>query len=202
MNVYAMKRFWFKAFSGVLAVTGLGVGVFLSPDQAGAYQEAITPTGVFVTVTYTDPINVRSGPSTVNYPIIGQLFPGDVVSALGVSPGREWVQISYPGAAGGTGWVYASFIAVSGGELQIVEPPPTPVPLMTVTIDPTFAAAFNIQPTRTRIPIFTPPPPLEIPQFTDTPIAQPSGITSGIFIASLAALGGIGLLASLVLWRG
>ena len=58
-------------------------------------QDASTPTGIFVTVTYTDPINVRGGPSTVLYPIIGQLNPGEVVPALGISPGREWIQISY-----------------------------------------------------------------------------------------------------------
>ena len=148
-----------------------------------------------MTVTYTDPINVRSGPSTIYYPIVAQLAPGDVVPALGVSPGREWVQVSYPG---GVGWVYASFVSISGGELHVVEPPPTPVPPATSTIDPTLAAAFEIQPTETRMPTFTPPPPLDVPQFEDT--GKPAvGFASGILILGLGLIGALGLIVSFVL---
>lgn len=190
-----MKQFWFKTLLGILTLTGLGVGVFLSPRQAGAYQDASTPTGIFITVTYTDPINVRSGPSTILYPIVAQLNPGEVVPALGISPGREWIQVSFPG---GTGWVYASFVSISGGELRIIEPPPTPTPLVTATIDPTLAAAFHIPPTQTRMPTFTPPPPLEIPQFTDAN-QGPALSASGIFIVSLGLIGGVGLLVSYLL---
>jgi uncharacterized protein YraI len=193
-NIYVMKQVWFKVLLGVLMVTGLAARVFSSPRQAEAYQEVSTPTGIFVTVTYTDPINVRSGPSTIMYPIVANLNPGEVVPALGISPGREWIQISYPG---GTGWVYASFVSISG-ELQIVEPPPTPTPLVTATIDPTLAAQFSIHPTQTRMPTFTPPPPLEVPQFTDS--TGPSLGSSGVFIIVLGLLGGIGLVAS-YLWR-
>ena len=192
-----MKQFWFKALMGILTVAGLGVGAFFSPRQAEAYQGAPTPTGIFVTVTYTDPINVRSGPSTILYPVVAQLAPGDVVPALGISPGREWIEISYPG---GTGWVYSSFVSISGGELRIVEPPPTPTPLVTATIDPTLAAAFNIQPTQTRMPTFTPPPPLEVPQFTDANNGPSFLGASGIFILGLGLIGGIGLLVS-YLWQ-
>ena len=192
-----MKQFWFKTFLGILTVAGLSMGVFLSPRQAEAYQDVPTPTGIFVTVTYTDPINVRSGPSTILYPIVAQLGPGEVVPALGISPGREWIQISYPG---GTGWVYSSFVSISGGELRIVEPPPTPTPLITATIDPTLAAAFNIQPTQTRMPTFTPPPPLEVPQFTDANRGPSFLGASGIFILGLGLIGGIGLLIS-YLWQ-
>jgi hypothetical protein len=191
--IYAMRQIWFKILLGILTIAGLSTGVFFSPRQAEAYQDAPTPTGIFVTVTYTDPINVRSGPSTIIYPIVAQLNPGDVVPALGISPGREWIQITYPG---GTGWVYSSFVSISG-ELQIIEPPPTPTPTI-ATIDPTLAAAFQVQPTQTRMPTFTPPPPLEVPQFTDS--TRPTFGTSGIFIVVLGLLGGIGLLASF-LWR-
>jgi uncharacterized protein YraI len=190
-----MKQFWFKALLGVFVLTSLGTGALLFPRQAEAYQEVSTPTGIFVTVTYTDPINVRSGPSTILYPIVAQLNPGEVVPALGISPGREWIHITY---LGGTGWVYASFVSISGGELRIVEPPPTPTPPTTPTIDPTLAAVFIVQPTQTRLPTFTPPPPLEIPQFTDS--TRPSLNSSGIFIVVLGLLGGAGLLLSF-LWR-
>jgi uncharacterized protein YraI len=189
-----MRHVWFKTLLGGCILMTLTVAAFLSPKQAEAYQDASTPTGILVTVTYTDPINVRGGPSTVYYPIVGQLFPGDTVPALGISPGREWIQVSFPG---GTGWVYASYVAISGGELLIVEPPPTPTPLATSTIDPTLAAAFNTQPTQTRMPTFTPPPPLEVPQFTDN-TGGPMGAT-GIFIVGLGLIGGIGLLISFIL---
>ena len=192
-----MRQIWFKTLLGVLTVTSLGVAAFLSPRPAEAYQDAPTPTGIFVTVTYTDPINVRSGPSTLNYPVVGQLLPGDVVPALGVSKGHDWIQISY---SGGTGWVYASpvYISVSVGELQVVEPPPTPLPPATYTIDPTFAAAFNIQSTPTRMPTFTPPPPLEIPHFTEEDTGNAFGST-GVFILGLGLIGVIGLLFSYAL---
>ncbi len=199
MNIYAVKRFWFKTLLGVLTVIGLGVGAFPSPKQAGAYQEASTPTGTLATVIYPEQINVRSGPSTVYYPVVGQLQPGDIVQALGISPGREWIEIYHPGVAGGVGWVYASFVSLSGGELRIVEPPPTPAPLVTTTIDPTLAAAFNVRPTQTRMPTFTPPPPLDAPQFTDVSAPRPSGAASGILIASLFLFGAVGLLVSYVL---
>ncbi|HZJ22027.1 MAG TPA: SH3 domain-containing protein [Anaerolineales bacterium] len=193
-----MKRFWFKVLMGGLTVAILGFSAILSPDHAGAVQEVSTPTGILATVIYTEPINVRSGPSTVFYPIIGQLNPGDIIPALGVSPGREWVQISFAGGVNGTGWIYASFVTISGGELQIAEPPPTPTPLISATIDPTLAAAFIVQPTLTRMPTFTPPPPLEIPEFTDTAETRSSG-AAGIFIVILVVIGTLGLTASFVL---
>ena len=189
-----MRQIWFKTLLGVITLATFGFAALLSPRRAQAYQDAPTPTGIFVTVTYTDPINVRSGPSTTQYPIVGQLNPGEVVPALGISPGREWIQVTYPG---GTGWVYASFVSISGGELRILEPPPTPTPLATSTIDPTLAAQFTIQPTQTRMPTFTPPPPLEVPAFTDN--TRNSWGATGIFIVGLGLIGGAGLLASFLL---
>jgi hypothetical protein len=201
MTIYVVKRFWFKTLLGISMLISLGVGLFLTSEQTIVRaQEASTPTGIFVTVTYTDPINVRGGPSTIYYPIIGQLTPGEVVPALGVSPGREWIQISYA-PTGGTGWVYSSFVSISGGELRIVEPPPTPTPPVTSTIDPTLAAAFNVQPTETRLPTFTPPPPLEVPEFNDASTPGSSSVVFGIFIVGLGLIGAIGLLVSYVLRR-
>jgi uncharacterized protein YraI len=189
-----MKQLWFKTLLGAITTAALGAGLFVTPGQVDAYQDVPTATGIVVTVTYTDPINVRSGPSTQLYPIVGQLNPGEVVPALGISPGREWILVTYPG---GTGWVYASFVSISGGELRILEPPPTPTPLATSTIDPTLAAQFNIEPTQTRMPTFTPPPPLEVPEFTDN--SRSSFSSAGIFIVALGLIGGAGLLASFLL---
>jgi hypothetical protein len=189
-----MRQLWFKTFLGVLVVAGLGGGAAFSPEPAEAYQDAPTPSAVFVTVTYDDRINVRAGPGTTEYAIIGQLNPGDVVPALGITQGRDWIQISF---SGGTGWVYASFVSISGGELLVVEAPPTPV-IATATTDPTLAAAFNVQPTATRLPTFTPPPPLEVPHF---PEEEPRGpfAPSGLFILGLGLIGGMGLLVSYIM---
>jgi len=198
MNVYAMKRLWFKTLLGAMVILSLGIGFLSLPDRAVAFQGAATPSGVYVTVTYSDPINVRAGPSTVNYPVIGQLPSGAVVPALGVSVAREWVQIEFTGSASGKGWVYASFVTVSGGELPIVEAPPTPIPAATNTIDPTLAAAFDAVPTQTRLPTFTPPPPLEVPKFEDKGSIASSGVL-GVLIIGLGLIGGIGLITSFLL---
>jgi hypothetical protein len=79
-----------------------------------------------------------------------------------------------------------------------VEPPPTPTPPVTATIDLTLVAQFNVQPTQTRMPTFTPPPPLTVPQFADTNQAHASKVFV-IFIIILTLLGAIGLIISFVL---
>lgn len=193
-----MKRNLFKAILGVLTVTGLGLGIFLAPHQAQAFQGPSTPSGVIITVTYTEPMNVRGGPGT-SYDILGQIQPGSVYPALGISPGREWIQISYDAGPNGIGWVYASYVSISGGELRIVEPPPTQTPLVTPTFDPTLLAAYPTHPTQTRMPTFTPPPPLAIPQFTETGPASAPKVPSGIFVSALGILGIAGLVISFFL---
>jgi len=157
--------------------------------------------GTLVTVIYTEPINVRGGPSTVYYPIVGRVSPGDVLTGLGVSPGREWVEVVFPEAPGGVGWLYATYVSVSGAELQIVEPPPTQTPVATATINPTFAAAFIFQPTSTRMPTFTPPPPMTVPQYTDVASDRPSGLASGLIVISLLFISGLIFLISFALNR-
>ena len=192
--IYAIRRLWFKATLGTLLFLGVMAGLLPGPRVAVAYQDEPTPTGITVTVTYTDLINVRSGPSTTLYPIVATLVPGETVPALGISPGRQWIQVAYPG---GVGWVYASFVSIAGGELRIVEPPPTPTPT-TIIIDPTFAAQFTIEPTVTRLPTFTPPPPLEVPQFTDAN-RGPRMAASGFFIVGLGLIGSVGLIVSFLI---
>ena len=177
MNVYEMKRFWFKTCLGAWVLAGLVGVLLLMVRQVRAYQDP----SIYITVIYSDPINVRGGPSTVHYPIVGRLSPGDTAMALGTSPGREWVQIAYPGAPGGVGWVYAIYVSVTGGELLVVEAPSTQTPEVTSTIDSTLAAAFNFQPTATRLPTFTPPPPLTVPQFTEVSTPRNSMVAPGIF---------------------
>ena len=147
-----------------------------------------------------DQINVRSGPS-VDYPIVGVLVSGQRVPALGRSPGGDWVLVEYPGVQGGSAWVY-SFLITLRGSLPIVEPPPTPTPQVTPTIDPTLAAQFVIDIEPTRLPTFTPPPPLVIPTFTVPPATQSTaGIPIGFVIIGMASIGILGLLISLLRGR-
>jgi uncharacterized protein YraI len=199
MNIYAMKRNWFKSGLGMLLLALTGAAAFFAPTHAEASREAVYQTDVIITVTYVEDINVRGGPNTVDYPIVGRLAVGETAPALGVSPKREWVQIAYPDSPTGTGWVYAAYVTVSGGELQVVEPPPTPTPPVTATVDQTLVAAFNTQPTQTRLPTFTPPPPLTVPAFSEAAPKVSTGIF-GIFIVSLGLIGGIGLALS-YFWR-
>lgn len=142
-------------------------------------------------------INVRTGPSTIIYPIpCGSLPYGATAPALATSPAHEWIQISYPDCPGGVGWIYAANVTLVGS-LRVVEPPPTPTPLETPTFDPTLEAAFQTQPTETRLPTFTPPPALAVPTFADD--AEPrGGLPTGVTILAMVLLGGFVLVASFV----
>lgn len=162
-----------------------------------------TPTGPFVTVTYPEPINVRAGPSSYFYPAVGVLLPNQIVPAIGRSPGGEWIQIEYVGIPGGVGWVYSPLVLLSpGARLKIVEPPPTPTPLTTPTLDPTLAAAFIVPATPTRLPTFTPPAPVSVATFVaPTPAASAAGVPMGLIIISLAVVGIFGALISFLRGR-
>ena len=155
---------------------------------------ATVATGMpYITVTYIEPINVRTGPSSFDYPVVGSLPVGGTAAAIGRSPAGEWVEIEFPEAPRGTAWVYAANVTVSppNALLPVVEIPPTPAPLETDTLNPTFVAAFPIIPTATRLPTFTPPPPLAIPTYENAaPVASGPAITTWL----MAGLGLIGIL--------
>jgi hypothetical protein len=196
-----MKRFWFKATYWIVILAALLAGLFGAPNRTEVLAQEVTPgsSDVFITVTYTEQINVRNGPSTVLYDIIGNMQPGETAQALGVSPGRDWVQIVYPAGPGGVAWVHTSLISISSGNLQIVEPPPTVTPRTTPTLDPTLAAAYVFEPTVTRMPTFTPPPPLEVPEFTSLPPGKDKdGVPIGAFVIGSGVLGLLVFLISLL----
>ena len=199
-----MKRFWFK-FTLIFVMLAFITG-FVSASRLNVVlaQEPTPGSGdVIVTINYTEQINVRSGPSTFLYDIIGHMQPGETAKALGVSPGRDWVQIVFPSGPDGIGWVHVSLISISPGNLQIIEPPPTATPRTTPTIDPTLAAAYVFEPTVTRMPTFTQPPPLEIPQFTQAPATKATpGTPLGVFVLGTAILGLISFLVSSLRRRG
>lgn len=159
---------------------------------------------MYITVITTEPqINVRMGPGSAVYPIVGQLLKGATAPALGRSPGGDWVQIEFPGAPNNKGWVYSPLVSVSPpGMLQIVEPPPTPVPPPTSTIDPTLAAQFTVNPTATRLPTFTPAPARTMPVYTNPPLDQArSPIPMAGIIIALGLIGLAGLISSLFAQR-
>jgi len=96
------------------------------------------------------------------------------------------------------GWVYAEYVSLSPGYLPVVQPPPTPTLPATATFDPTWIAQFNLQPTPSRLPTFTPPAPLAIPTFA-TPLPRPSqGFRAGILILAFGVSGALGLAISLI----
>jgi hypothetical protein len=203
-----MKRFWFRLTLIVISIALFFLWAFFFASSSTvvlAQQPTVTPasTAMFITVITDEPqINVRMGPSSSIYPIVGTLLRGSTAPALGRSPGGDWVQIEYIGAPYDKGWVYSPLVQVSPGTLLVVEPPPTPVPPPTATIDPTLAAQFNIVPTNTRLPTFTPPPSLVVPSYTQVPAAVSGQSGSlAIIIVALAILGVIGFLLSLFLRR-
>jgi hypothetical protein len=150
-----------------------------------------TPRGPYIVVnplTATDTqINVRAGPNALTEKV-GVLLINQQANAIGRY--GDWIQIEYPGARGGTAWVYGNLVTLYGGDVPLVEPPPTSTPHVTRTVDPTLAAQFLITPDATRLPTFTEPPPLEIPTFevSEDPPGV-GGIPMGLIIIGLGALG-------------
>lgn len=149
-----------------------------------------TPVGAYIIVDPSQPhVNVRSGPGT-NYPAVGVLIGGEQVAAKGRSVAGEWIQVHYPAVQGGLAWVYAPLVTVFGtAELPVVEPPPTPTPRVTPTIDPTLAAQFVLEIPATRMPTFTPPEPLEIPQFEQAGTGRVGGVPVGMIITGVGLMG-------------
>ena len=191
-------------------VTLCGVTVLgaFTPGQPSVLVQQ--PTGSIATVTGTPAgpvirvdsslvqIKVFAGPSSFDYPAIGVLLGNEIAPALGVAKDRQdWIQIYYPGVPGSTGWVYALYVFLSPGAiLPPIDIPPTPTPLSTPTINPTLEAAFIGQTTPTRLPTFTPPPPIEVPLFTDEADTQTTGIPTGLIILSLGLFGFMGAVIS------
>lgn len=205
-----MKKNKFRSIlSPTLFAILIPFGIFFASKSTAlalALQTTVTPSadGAYITVITDEPqINVRMGPNSTIYPVVGTLLTGSTVPALGRSPGGDWIQIEYPGAPNNAGWVYSPLVQVSGGTLRIAEPPPTPVPPATATIDPTLAAQFNIQPTSTRLPTFTPPPSLEVPVYLDNSSTANSenSISLAVVIIALAVAGSAGFVLSLFLRR-
>ena len=194
----------------VTAITFLGL---FDPGQPSALAQQPTgsiatvtgtPEGPIVTVDQSIPvIRVYAGPGSFDYPSIGVLLGNETAPALGRADGREdWILIRYPGVPNAIGWVYGPYVKLSPGALlTLVEVPATPTPFSTPTIDPTLESAFIGQQTPTRLPTFTPPPPLDLPAFTDAPANTPANIPAGLLILSLGLFGFFGAIISFLRGR-
>ncbi|MDZ4159358.1 MAG: hypothetical protein U1B80_06165 [Anaerolineaceae bacterium] len=196
-----MLKIWVRPGIGLLVVI-LSVTVLALLSAAGSVQAQIptvdiptvtsSPAGIMVTVrgdTGLDQINVRNGPGVL-YDKVGIMLVGQQAPAIGRSAGGDWIMIEYPGVPDRKAWVYTKYVNLSPGSLPVIEPPPTPTPLATATIDPTLAAQFIITPLATRLPTYTPPPALVIPTFEPkSPTNLAIGLPMGLVILGLASVG-------------
>ena len=197
-----------KAAVWVAVILGIIFLAWMSPAPMPALAQQ--PTGSIPTVTGTPSgpiitvdsslqnIRVYAGPSSFDYPAIGVLLGNESAPALGRGQDKEdWIQIYYPGVPGSVGWVWALQVKLSPGALlPSIEVPPTPTPMSTPTINPTLESAFIGEMTATRLPTFTPPPPLELPSFTDAASTAQSRIPTGLLIVILALFGFFGAVIS------
>jgi hypothetical protein len=197
-----------KAAVWVAAILAIVLLAWLSPAPPPALAQQ--PTGSIPTVTGTPSgptirvdqslqhIKVYAGPSSFDYPAIGVLLGNETAPALGRARDKEdWIMIYYPGVPGSIGWVWALQVGLSPGALlPDVEVPPTPTPMSTPTINPTLESAFIGEMTATRLPTFTPPPPLDLPSFTDEIDTEKSRVPTGLLIVALALFGFFGAVIS------
>ncbi|MFH1184208.1 MAG: hypothetical protein V1755_04105 [Chloroflexota bacterium] len=196
------------SYIAMAILAGLCAGALLGvqPPGGASAQAPATDTALpgidqaYITNTFEEAVNVRAGPSTITFPIpCGSLPVGATTVALGTTPARAWVQIEFPECPGGVGWVYAEYVMLTGS-VREVESPPTSTPLASATFDPTLVAAFQVEPTVTRLPTFTPPPPLVRPTFTEA--ERPRGdFPTGAAIMAAALLGGLVLAVSFIFRR-
>ena len=179
----------------------LQIGLVTEVGAAPLRQEpTVTGTPPGPTILVPEQVNVRLGPST-DYELVGVLIAGQTAPALGRSPGGEWIQIFYAGVPGNVAWVYAPFVVLETGQrlLPIIEPPPTPTPRITATIDPTLAAQFNLgDAPATRLPTFTPVDPVTVPTFESFESSSSGGFPPILAILALLVIGVFGTFISVL----
>lgn len=196
-----MKNFYAFLLLLVVALMALSVSFPAQAQQPTPSIPTVTGTPsapIGRAVTDNNTVRVRAAPRTDSAQI-GFLLPGQEVPVLGRSPGGDWLKVVYPGVPGNAGWVFSPLIVLPpAAVLPIVEPPPV-TPQATPTIDPTLAAQFVLDIPPTRLPTFTPPPPLAIPTFTAVETAPGTGgVPMGLVVITLAVIGFFGLLISFV----
>lgn len=185
-----------------LSARGTGAAGLSRVQQTVAATVTGTPSGP--TILVPELVNVRLCPD-VTCDLVGVLIAGQAAPALGRTPAGLWIQIAYAGVPGNVAWVYAPFVVLQpsqAGGLPVVEPPPTPTPRVTATIDPTLAAQFNLNPiTPTRLPTFTPAPPIVVPTFASAGSSGGGGFPPILLILGLTIVGVFALVISVLRGR-
>jgi len=163
------------------AIVALLVFIATGFDAAPARAETDTPTpGPSVTPTFVptatvggpyvyvpEKVNVRTGPATY-FDQVGVLVAGQMAPALGRTEVGEWILVEYPGAPGSQAWIYAALVTVRDAELMdlaVVVPPPTPTLSISTTLIYDTESGGPATAAATRLPTFTPAPPIVIPTF-------------------------------------
>ncbi len=208
MSLHKRKRFVRFFIPLLLAGMAVLLTLFASPGALTAFAQQ--PTGSIATVTGTavgarvkvyadrDIIEVYAGPDSYLYPPVGILVAGEEAPALGYSLDGNWLQIVYLGSPSGVGWIYAPYVSLTPGfSLPVIPAPPTAMPRVTPTINPTSAAAYGLQLTPQRLPTFTQAAPVEVPEFETKDEAR-LGVPVGLIILVLALVGILGAVISFV----
>lgn len=187
-----------------LFLLGAAALLYLAPGGAAAglsfqISPSVTGTPEGPVILVPDQVNVRTGPG-VDYDQVGVMISGQRAPAVGRSPGGEWVQIRYPGIPGNLGWVFTPLVRLEppGATLPIVEPPPTPTPPTTATIDPTLAAQFLDLAQPTRLPTFTPAEAPVQPTFETVAENRNAAFPPILAILGLLVIGVFGMVISLL----
>ncbi|OGO20528.1 MAG: hypothetical protein A2Z14_16345 [Chloroflexi bacterium RBG_16_48_8] len=178
------------------------VGAPASPRLAQAETPVATLTGTpeGPQILVPDQVNVRICPKT-ECDLVGVLIAGQQASAIGRSPGGDWIQIIYPGVPGNVAWVYSHYVVLPPGQslLPIVEPLPTSTPNITPTVDPTLAAQFNLGGAiTTPLPTFTAAAPVFQPTFEPAQDVKQTSFPPILAILALTVLGLFGVVISVL----
>ena len=187
-------RFLFQVFVtiSIFLVVGL-LGYQTLPVRAQEATSTLAPTRTPVpTATMGGPhvyvperVNVRTGPDTT-YEQIGVLVSGQTAPAVGRTALGEWIAIEYPGVPDNRAWVYAQLVVVRDAtldDLARVDLPPTPTRPPAATLLPIPGLGGKSTTAPTRLPTFTPAPPVAVPTF-DAP-----GVVGSSFPPILGILG-------------
>ena len=199
------------------AIVALLVFIATGFDAAPARAETDTPTpGPSVTPTFVptatvggpyvyvpEKVNVRTGPATY-FDQVGVLVAGQMAPALGRTEVGEWIQVEYPGAPGSQAWIYAALVTVRDAELMdlaVVVPPPTPTLSISTTLIYDTESGGPATAAATRLPTFTPAPPIVIPTFAPE-AAGPARVPPIYYIGGLLALSLVFAIIAVMQQRG
>lgn len=129
-----------------------------------------TPSPLTPNATFTQGVNVRSGPSMLFAPPIGSFAAGETTEIIAVSPAGDWYKVRYHDT---TGWVSALNVTVSGdiSKLPRDPGPPTPAAALSPTPRQTPTPTVPLQPSPTPSPTATHTP---LPTATPTRTPRPS----------------------------